>query len=175
MTKFPRMSKFMDEEWPNAKRPVLILFIFLVAYLVYRDHNLFDFLYRIIIQPYIFKFSPKSLLSTTIFLATIIALFFRGYENIRNKPIPSLDVNLAIFSFLTILVIERIRLNKKFTFTEIIPNLSYYDFILLVILCYILISTLPFFCSRLKRTVIRKYLHFRRTLLVIQKNFLKTS
>jgi hypothetical protein len=67
-----------------AKRPVLILFIFLVAYLIYRDHNLFDFLFRIIIQPYIFKFSPKSFLSTIIFLATLCFSAF-NQNTMQNK------------------------------------------------------------------------------------------
>jgi len=144
MNRFSKFSDAIDVVWTKYKRPILIAFLLAIAYIFYCDQHLFELIKRFIISPYLSNFSPSSLFNIPIFIATIVFLSLNLNRSWKNKPIPSLEINISLSTILVILTIERFRLSGQVKFVPILPNLSYYDFTLITIFCFILIALIPY-------------------------------
>lgn len=142
-----KLSKFLDsvyDRWSKCKRPILIVFLLTIAYVFYRDHNFVELLRKYIVAPYLSSFNPSKLFNVLVLTATILLLILKLHRSLKNKPIPSLEINISLATILVILTIERLKPTFEFKYVEIIPGLTYFDFVLLVTLCILLISLMPY-------------------------------
>lgn len=144
MNRFSKFSDTTDEVWSKYKRPILIVFLLAIAYIFYCDHHLFEVIKRFIITPYWSNFSPSPWFNIPVFVATVAVLGLRLNRSLKNRPIPSLEINISLFTILIIFTIERFRLSGQVKFVPILPNLSYYDFTLITVFFFILISLIPY-------------------------------